>query len=375
MVNKIYLMSGLSIFCFPLAYIYILFLNIRDFIEKKCKIENRKIFNRMIILCSFMIVILFSRYKFIAVKYSALYMLGLSTYLYFDRYEFSIKIDELISFIIKSTVIVAIVGIIMYVFPVISMPLKWVDLTHYNIQNRMFSTFFNPNIYGYYLSLIMILIAAIHNSYKGKKKIYHVLVFVLCSLCLYFTYSRTSWFTIVFVLIVASIICRRQYFLYAVISILIIFIAEMIFKTNRANVHAVVTDSSFQYRLELWRISFEIIKDNLFIGIGPGTFYKYTASYSDIVVKYIEHCHNVYLQVLMSMGLIPISSVLALYVKKWISGLKKLWKNRRESFSSFILILILFSMISSIFDAVLITPQIFIITILIVVLVKKVQII
>jgi len=371
MVKKLYLMSGLSIFCFPLAYIYMLFLNIRDLCTKEYTVKNSNILGRVIILCAFAIVILFSRYKFISIKFSLLYILAMSVYTYFDKYNFEIDVEKYLQFIINCTSVVLIIGIIMYIFPIESMPLKWVDLSQYNINNRMFATFFNPNIYAYYLAVIMIVIASINNNKNEKQKIWNNIVYVISCICLYFTYSRTSWFTVIFVMIIMALISRKQYLIYALISICIMILAESIFKSNRANLNMVVTDSSFQYRLELWRISFEIIKDNLFFGIGVGTFYKYTASYSDIVVKYIEHCHNVYLQIIMSMGILPISIVIVFYVKSWFDNIKKLLVNRKSSFASMSIAVIIFSMFSSIFDAVLLTPQIFLLMVIILVIVKK----
>ena len=73
-------------------------------------------------------------------------------------------------------------------------------------------------------------------------------------------------------------------------------------KTGRISISNAVNDSSLNYRLELWRASLEIFRDNFLTGIGFGTLNKYAAAYSDIISPKIEHNHSLCLHILTEPG-------------------------------------------------------------------------
>lgn len=384
MKEKLYRYSLLTIIFFPAAYGYILYLFVRDFLNKEIDIKGLFSKERIVVLISFIAAIIFSEYKVESLAHASLYLMAFSSYIYFDK-NFKLDIDEYVSFVLKITALTMIIGVAIYLFPINTMPAKWVDSDLYNIQNRMFSTFFNPNIYGYYLSMITLLVTSLiireSSNTDCKMKKSHVflvnssymltILFFCLALCLYFTYSRTAWIALFISLLLLSLIADKKYIKYALSFALTIAVLDLLFHTNRSDLGNAIHDSSVEYRLELWRIGFKIIKDHLMFGIGFGTYNKYTSLYSTVVTKYIEHSHNAYMEAILSFGVMPISCILTVYYKRICCKMKALMSAIKNSYAIFMIGVIIFSVIANLFDAVIITPQIFMIVILLSIVNKK----
>jgi len=174
--------------------------------------------------------------------------------------------------------------------------------------------------------------------------------------CLVLTFSRSAWISLIAALITASFL-DRKYIKYALIVSIAIFGADTLLGVGRVNPVKAANDSSLLYRLEIWKASVEIIKDNFISGIGFGTLFKHIASYSSVVSTKIEHSHNLYLQILTETGILGFS----IFSTMIFNALKKLHSKLTEenngiwitAFAVFVM-----TMAHGLVDSVPITPQI-----------------
>lgn len=404
----IYILIVLSILFVPLAYIYIVYLILRDLLGKKYEMikyfkENN---NLILISLSVLISIIFSKYTQISLLYGVMIFVCIGTISYvaanfsfesqysrsyltykngdeqFSLYAYMYEdidisdknsndsrycnIEKLLTIIYIITLISYAVGIFQMISPMYVMPKKWVDLEEYNLKKRMFSTFFNPNIFGFYINIVIIIICTRFsrnkvlenvNIHTRKFEILEKATFISSIVCLFFTFSRSSWISLILSLFIVGILFDKKYLLYSIFIFVCLFGADILLETNRGDITKLSSDSSLSYRIELWKSSFKIIKDNFIVGIGFGTLYKYTPLYSNVIKSYIAHCHNVYLQILMDTGIIGF----IIFLKTFYSMTKKILKeyllNKKNEFNIFLILVLGMIMINSLADSVSLTPQ------------------
>lgn len=294
---------------------------------------------------------LVSDYRLISSLYGLLMALAAYAFYIFsacdlDYYNFK-KIFYVVSIIAFA------LGIIQYCNPSFTIPLKWVDYKEYNLSKRVYSTFFNPNIFGFYINFIIILCA---ENLDFKKINPEWTLYFSGLTCLLLTYSRTSWLALIISLFISSCL-DKKYIKHALFISVFIIGGNIFLKTGRISIANAVNDSSLHYRLELWRASLEIFRDNFLTGIGFGTLNKYAAAYSDIISPKIEHNHSLYLQILTETGVAGASICLCIASR---AGKILFTKLKGSDSSPWLTALTVFSMtlVHGMADSVPLTPQI-----------------
>jgi len=355
--HRLYILLILSIVFIPAAYLFVA----AGFVvqmshgeyETLKYIKNSKLL--VIILMCIAIGVLFSDYMLISSLYGLMMLLCLYSVGMTSVHMYYINLHNIKRLIYIVSVIVFLIGIIQFLNPEFVMPKKWVDGEEFRLKKRIFSTFFNPNIFGFYINIILILVCGTINFY-GNDKLERT-VFVFGTMCLFLTFSRTAWVSLIITLIISGILFNKKYFKFALIIALVIISFDKILCVGRSDPSKVLEDSSTLYRFEIWKACFKIIKDNIITGIGFGTLFKYISSYSDVVKLNIEHCHNMYIQVLTETGIVGLSGFLVvlyyLMTNLWFKIRRE--KNQKWVTSFSIMIMV---MIHGIFDSVFLTPQI-----------------
>lgn len=201
---------------------------------------------------------------------------------------------------------------------------SWVDKDMFEgIEGRIFSFFENPNVYGEYLILaIMISLTCILISKSLAVKFVSGLALVLNFACLIYTYSRGCWIGTITALILFLLIYNRKAF----IGLLLCGVASFPFwpSTILSRISSVgdLGDTSTSYRVYIWKGTLKMLKDywTTGIGVGQGAYDKIYPgySYSTIVAP---HAHNLYLVIMTEMGFLGLFAFLALV----IFTLKKLY--------------------------------------------------
>ncbi|MDW5300250.1 MAG: O-antigen ligase family protein [Sedimentibacter sp.] len=349
---KPFLLLILSVIFIPAAYMFVAAVFIVQAIKKNISITEK---NTIIKLIFFYILIgiLFSQYKLISSIYGIMMVLCLYSFYLLSTSLNPSDLRKIVKLTYIVSIVVFIIGISQYFSPEFTMPGKWVDADKYQLSRRVYSTFFNPNILGFYINFIILIVCT---NLDLKKINLEWFVFLTGILCLFFTFSRTSWISLIIAFLIGSIF-NKKYLKFAIIISLAIFGMDIILGIGRMDPGRAAEDSSLMYRLEIWKACIEIIKDNFITGIGFGTLFKHISQYSNVVKPNIEHCHNLYLQIFTETGIIGLSISLSMFYKM----IKKLW-NKIHSQNNAIwitaLTVLAMTMIHGMVDSVFFTPQI-----------------
>lgn len=128
-----------------------------------------------------------------------------------------------------------------------------------------------PNALGLHLSLAIPMVLSFCLFSKGKKKIYLYLILTLLLSALFFSFSRSSWLS---VLISSSIILSfhksgRRIFLF----LLCLFLISMFSLRSRSFLYTLLRlERRLTFRSLLWNSAINMIKHEPLFGFGPGSF-------------------------------------------------------------------------------------------------------
>lgn len=347
---KPYLLLILSLIFIPAAYMLVAAVFIVQLAKKNFKMHLNKL--SLLVYAYVLIGLITSRYKLISSFFALLIMLCFYSFQIFSTMDLeSIKKLKKLIFIIS--LLVFMIGLLQYFSPEFSIPSKWVDVNEYNLNKRIYSTFFNPNVFGFFINLVLLVVC---EDLSIKKVNLDWTIFIVGIICLILTFSRSSWASLIISLIAASLF-NKKYLKYAFIISIAILSFDMFLGIGRVNPAKAATDSSFLYRIEVWKTCIEIIKDHFLSGIGFGTLYKYVGNYSAVVSTKIEHSHNIYIQIFTETGILGFSifltiifNVLRKFKKYLFEGNNKRWIT---AFAIFIM-----TLIHGTVDSVALTPQI-----------------
>ena len=187
---------------------------------------------------------------------------------------------------------------------------------------------------------------------KKILNIKYLIFLIIISIPLYFTYSYGAFLGIS-VAIICLFIFRIKFMRTLQNSIFLVIIFTAFISITAVKFDQVINSnerSSFHSRLMIWNASVEIIKDNPFFGIGPGTFQDVYLSYAEkFDEQYLEWAvpqpHNIFLAFYLQAGAIGfIGFILILF---WFFNINLIRKrhSKMSSASSTINIIIVSLMI------------------------------
>lgn len=214
------------------------------------------------------------------------------------------QLNSILTLFVFTAVLVAVYGLYQYKVG-IKLDRAWVDVSiNPDINTRVFSVFGNPNVLAEYL--IMSIPISI-SLFWSTKKLLKKLIFLVSSLILIgtliLTFSRGGWLGFAFGLLIFVVLVEKRLLLSLIpAGVLAIFIMPS------SVIHRIATignlsDSSNAYRIKVWDITLDIIRDNWMTGVGFGyipfreTFIKYIRTMN------VYHAHNMYLETLAEMGI------------------------------------------------------------------------
>ena len=178
--------------------------------------------------------------------------------------------------------------------------------------DRVFGTFLNPNFYAGYLTMVFPISIGLIFIFKDAK--YKILmgflsVFILINICL--TGSKFGLIALFFGLLsmIISLFITKAFSKDTIKPLIILFISCAIFfcifsqtlilrieSAGNTQVH------SIEFRIETWKATFNIIKNNPIFGVFPGRFSETFPSYA--IASLTKHAHNTYLQFASEYGII-----------------------------------------------------------------------
>ena len=260
-----------------------------------------------------------------------------------DCFQNEKRLKRIVNFLIFATYIVCIYAVIQFIdtryFP--APPAKGLDpfIWRWAFQNRIFSTFGNPNFFGDFLVVMSPIVLALF----FKKKSFHLLIlWLLITFSTIFSYSKGAWigfgvgliaFAFLFIGFVLNISKRKKAILILVMALFTISVVTggILFQLKKR------PDSS-SFRVFTWLSCWEMINTHPVIGTGIGTFYLTYPSYRRPQIFFIEGMHNTesdhpeneYLEVFYDEGFIGISIFLLLLFTILNVGLRNLYYFRRN---------------------------------------------
>lgn len=207
--------------------------------------------------------------------------------------------------------------------------------------DRSYAFFGNPNFYGSYLVLIIMLGIALYLTAKNKKTIlFYITAVSLGYVALLFTGTRSGWlgvfcallFITVLVILKRRNLWKKWLLLFSVLMSLTVMInlAEQGDFSNRFG--SIFSDASKialqettgregSSRWFIWRNSLQLVKDYFWIGSGPDTFkYVFPATpeereqYLGNRFMIVDKAHNEYLQLAITLGVPALILYLSLVV-------------------------------------------------------------
>ncbi len=224
--------------------------------------------------------------------------------------------NKIFTMLVFSAALVALYGLYQYVVGV-EIEAAWLDVENNpGIRTRVYSVFYNPNILAEYLIFtIPLSVSLFWHSKKLHKKIIFLGTTAVTTLALVLTLSRGGWLGFAFSALIFILLIERRLLLSIIPIVLggLLFLPDVIL--NRILSIGNLKDSSNAYRITMWGITREIIKDNWVAGVGFGHLpFKQTFE-TYIRTMPIFHSHNTYLQTAAELG-IPglIAFILFLFV-------------------------------------------------------------
>lgn len=250
------------------------------------------------------------------------------------------KIENIFNVFFFSAFFVAIIALV-YLF-----------LGKLTYDGRLQSFFNSPNYLAMYLAPALII------AFLKQKNIDDKILVSLCLIILipfYFTYSYAAWFSVLIAILIVFFMKNKIYFQKNILQnkkviilmfIIFLFISFQSKSTKLDDLISFNKRSSLASRNIIWKVSSEIIKDNLVFGIGPGNFQEKYLEYQKFYPPYLEwavpHPHNIFLTFWLSggiLGLLGFLSLLFFYFKDIFTKIKK--ENTQVFFLSLGIILVI----------------------------------
>lgn len=239
--------------------------------------------------------------------------------------------NKVVTLLVFSATVIALYGIYQYIVGV-EMDAAWLDVENNpDIKARVYSVFNNPNIFAEYLIMtIPMSVSLFWHSKLLHKKIVFLGTTLILTLSLLLTLSRGGWLGFAFAILIFIILVEQRLLLSLIpISVGAIYLLPQTI-LNRILSIGNLTDSSNAYRIKIWEITLDIIKDNWVAGVGFGHL-----PYKQVFETYIRtmpiyHAHNTYLETAAEMGIPGLLILVFMIFILFKYAFQKLIQNRNK---------------------------------------------
>ncbi|WP_194726669.1 O-antigen ligase family protein [Noviherbaspirillum malthae] len=212
---------------------------------------------------------------------------------------------------------------------------------------RLKSTFAHPNIFAFYLNLVITLIFYLLKSSREmiprvNRTVLYLYMFFLIGLLL-LTQTRSAWLACFAFFVLYSLVFERRLLLYVafvpLIALLLPTVQDRIIDLGTGNeLGREVQLNSFAWRVVLWQSALSWIPvDRYIYGFGIGGFRFHAPEFFALATGYHWSAHNVYVEILFDLGIVGLLAYLWMQVKV-TAILCGLWDHDR--FTTFIALLI-----------------------------------
>ncbi len=214
------------------------------------------------------------------------------------------ELNAFISVFLVSALFVGLLGVYQK-FTGVQMRPEWLDVeNNTDIAVRVYSVFQNPNILAEYLVMLIPLAVGItwHTKSMRKKFVFLIATGILF-LCILLTLSRGGWVGLGFAALMFIILVDRRLFLLAIPVGIggLSFLPKQVL--NRILSIGSTVDTSNSYRIKIWEITMDVIRDHKVGGVGFGYIPFKSTFETYIRTMPIYHAHNTYLEIAAEIGI------------------------------------------------------------------------
>ncbi len=197
----------------------------------------------------------------------------------------------------------------------------WQDSDMFSeIEGRVVSTFENPNVLAEYLIMVLPLVFAMFILAKNPRGKLALAVSGICTLgCLVYTWSRGAWLgfligILIFMLMYTQNTLSGLLFCSLGIPFLPFVLPESIIQRFLSIGN--LGDSSTSYRVNIWRGVIRMVADywQSGIGIGNDSFRLIYPLYALSGIETAPHSHNLYMQILVELGVVGLVVFVAVLI-------------------------------------------------------------
>lgn len=187
-----------------------------------------------------------------------------------------------------------------------------------DISGRVVSTFENPNVLSEYLIMcIPIIFTAMISSKTPKSKIALLSSVVAGVGCLVFTWSRGAWIGFLIGAVLFLLMHNKNTLVALFLGAFAVPFLPLVLPQSivqRITSIGNMSDGSTIYRVSTWQSVWKIIKDywQSGIGIGEEAFEKIYRLYATVGIENAPHSHNLYMQILVELGIVGLVAFVAL---------------------------------------------------------------
>lgn len=219
--------------------------------------------------------------------------------------------------IIASCTLVSLYGLFQNFFGIAET--TWQDADMFSsIKGRVVSTFENPNVLAEYLIMALPLMLAVFIIAKSNKSRILTAFCGVCAVgCLIYTWSRGAWLGFIFGVIIFMLMYSKKTLaamLFVLLGVPFLPFVLPASITQRFLSIGNLGDSSTSYRVNIWKGVFAMLKDYFVTGIGIGndSFRLVYPAYALSAIETAPHSHNLYLQIVVEIGIFGLIVFLAL---------------------------------------------------------------
>lgn len=210
-------------------------------------------------------------------------------------------------------------------------------LRHGAANFRLRSTFGHPNIFGFYLTLIIALSFYMMKSLEPRRDnamrvAYGCYIFVLLGL-LALTQTRSAWLGCFLIFFGYALFFERRYFIYmGVLGMVALAVPGVLDRladlTQNTEISATARLNSYAWRKFLWESAFHWMEfRDYFFGRGLQSFREESIVFFPQASGVNWNAHSAYVQVIFEMGVVGALAFVSLY----LSVLRRMWALRRAA--------------------------------------------
>lgn len=190
---------------------------------------------------------------------------------------------------------------------------------------RLFGSFSHPNIFAFYLVLIISIcfFSLKSNFVFFESKFYIVFksILIFSVILLFFTKTRSAWISLVSVLFIYGILAERKFLIYLLLCIMALLLVPAVQdRISDLFINVTIDDlqygevlDSYSWRKLVWASSWDYIFSSPFFGNGYDTFSYYFLNFFPLQESVGYDAHNAYVQIAFDMGFLGVIGFLVIF--------------------------------------------------------------